>query len=53
MQESIIVNLDGNKDEWAHLGVLWKLTPGRPKFMLGGGNVMSTSVIFCLPSAVW
>ena len=39
MQESIIVNLDGNKDEWAHLGVLWKSTPGRLKFMLGGGNV--------------
>ena len=39
MQESIIVNLEGNKDEWAYLGALWRLTPGRLKFMLGGGSV--------------
>jgi hypothetical protein len=39
MQESIIVNLDGNHDEWAHFISLWRDTEGRVNFLLGGGSV--------------
>lgn len=39
MQESIIVNLEGNRDAWAFFARDWRLTEGRLKFLLSCGNV--------------
>ena len=39
MQESIIVNLDANHDDWSHFIPLWRATEGRVNFLLGGGSV--------------
>jgi hypothetical protein len=39
MQESIIVNLDGNYDEWSFFARHWRTTEGRLKFLLTCGSV--------------
>jgi len=39
MQESIIVNLDGNHDEWSFFARHWRTTEGRLKVLLSCGSV--------------
>jgi hypothetical protein len=39
MQETIIVNLAGNNDEWSFFAREWRTTEGRLRFLLGAGNV--------------